>query len=196
MNSDSDQTDNSIYLELAAKLSALEKRVAQLESVSTTHSTPMVEDEDEAINFKFHASGDTQYESNIGEYGLAWLGNVVLFFGITFLVEFLQISGLKIVSSIFGFISVAGIFLLANYLQKSNPYMARIFNLNAYLLAFYVTMKLYFFTTDPIIASKGLGLILLLIVIGLVLFFSIRKKYQVLAGIAITLLTPKLIDLE
>jgi hypothetical protein len=187
MNSKSDRTGNSEYQELSDKLIALEKRVALLESVRKSPPIPSVDDEDEEISFKFRKSDDTQYESNIGEYGLAWLGNVVLFFGITFLVEYLRISGYNAISSVFGFTSVAGIFGLAFYFRESNPYMARIFNLNGYLLSFYVTLKLHFLTADPIIASKALGLILLLAVTGFLLFLSIRKNFTILTGLSIIL---------
>lgn len=187
MNSNSDQTDNSGYQELAEKLFALEQRVAKLESQKSASSVSTEEEEDE-INFKIKGSDDTQYESNIGEYGLAWLGNIVLFFGITFFVEYLSVSGFGVISPLFGFASVAGIFGLSYYLRTSNSYMSRIFNLNGYLLVFYVTLKLHFFAGQPIIGSKALGLLLLLIVTGIVISISVRRKYTVLAGLSIVFL--------
>lgn len=189
MNSKSDQTGNSGYQELASKLEALEKRIALLESAKKFRPVHSEDEEDEEINLGFRHSDDTQYESNIGEYGLAWLGNIVLFFGITFLVEYLRISGYNLGSSVFGFTSVAGIFGLAYYFRESNPYMARIFNLNGYLLLFYVTLKLHFLTTNPIIASKAFGLMLLLGVTGFLLFLSIRKKITLLTGLSMILLS-------
>lgn len=189
MSSKSDQIGNSGYQELSDRLIALEKRVTLLESAKRNEQVPAEEDENEEISFKIGQSGDTQYESNIGEYGLAWLGNVVLFFGITFLVEYLRISGYNVISSLFGFISVAGIFGFAYYFRISNPYMARIFNLNGYLLTFYVILKLHFLTADPIIANKAFGLILLLGATGFLLFLSIRKNFTVLTGLSMILLT-------
>lgn len=188
MDSKSDQTRNSGYQEFSDRLIALEKRVAQLESAKKSQTVLYEDDEDEEISFKIRQSDDTQYESNIGEYGLAWLGNVVLFFGITFLVEYLRISGYNVISSVFGFISVSGIFGFAYYFRDSNPYMARVFNLNGYLLTFYVTLKLHFLTADPIIASKTFGLILLLAVTGFLFFLSIRKKFTILTGLSMILL--------
>jgi len=189
MNSKSDQTGNSGYQELANKLEALEKRIALLESSKKSQPIHSEDEEDEEINLGFRHSDDTQYESNIGEYGLAWLGNIVLFFGITFFVEYLRISGYNVISSVLGFISVAGIFGLAYYFRESNQYMARIFNLNGYLLLYYVALKLHFLTADPIIASKAFGLILLLGVTGFLLFLSIRKKFTLLTGLSMILLS-------
>lgn len=188
MDSDSDQTKHANYQALAEKIAALEQRVAQLESAKKYNYELSEEDENEDISFNFNKSGDTHYESNFGEYGLAWLGNVVLFFGIIFLAEYLRISGFKVLSPVFGFASVAGIFGLAYYLRDSNSYMARIFNLNGYLLVFYVTLKLHFFNDNPILASKALGLILLLTGTGILMFLSIRKKYTILTGLSFILL--------
>jgi hypothetical protein len=190
MNSNSNQTINSDYQELTEKLRRLEQRVAQLESERRVNYVPFTreESEDEEPDIRSIESDEEKLESNIGEYGLAWLGNIVLFFGIIFLVEYLRISGLVVISSIFGFAAVAGIFGLALYFRDSNPYMATIFKLNVYLLVFYNTLKLHFFTSDPIVADKTLGVILLLIVIAVLLSLSIRNRYTILAGLSLILL--------
>lgn len=188
MDSNSNQTGDSGYQELAEKLSALEQRVAQLEAGRKPQYIPSEEEKDLELNFKIKGSDDIEYESNIGEYGLAWLGNIVLFFGIIFFVEYLRISGLNVISPLFGFAAVAGIFGLAYYLRDSNFYMARIFNLNGYLLVFYVTLKLHFFTANPLIASKSVGLLLVLVLTGILMYISIRQKYTVLAGLSLILI--------
>ncbi|HAH23103.1 MAG TPA: hypothetical protein DCL77_04955 [Prolixibacteraceae bacterium] len=189
MDSNSDQSGHSGYKELAERLFALEQRVAQLESAkNVSKAASKEEEEEEEISFKIQGSRETHYESNFGEYGLAWLGNVVLFFGITFLVEFLRISGFNILSSIFGFTAVAGIFGLAYYFRSSNPYMARIFNLNGYLLIFYVTLKLHFFTDHPLIDNKAVGLILLLTTTGSLMYLSVRKRYTLLTGLSLVMI--------
>jgi hypothetical protein len=190
MDSISDQKVNSDYQELAKKLNALEQRVAQLESAVKPNYSYSVKEgtEDERLSNENKAPDEGELESNIGEYGLAWLGNIVLFFGIIFLVEYLRISGFDLISPIFGFAAVAGIFSFAHYFRNSNTYMAKIFNLNGYLLLYYIALKLHFFTDNPIIAGKATGLILLLIVIGILMYLSIRKKYAVLAGLSLILL--------
>jgi hypothetical protein len=191
MNSNSHPTDNKGYQDLSDRLNALEIRLARLESERTLTSVSAddneIEGESSGLNFK--RPQQAHLESRIGEFGLAWLGNFVLFFGITFFVQYLQVSGFKLISSVFGFAAVAGIFSLAYYFRKSNSYMAKIFDLNGYLLIYYVTLKLHFYTPDPIIANKSIGLILLLIATGVILFLSIRKKYAVLAGLTLIFLS-------
>lgn len=191
MNSSPDQAGNLAYQQLSEKLLMLEQRVAKLESgKSQKYISSEEEDSDqEGFGLSLNIGGDGQLESKIGEYGLALLGNFVLFFGITFFVQYLQVSGYQIISSAFGFASVAGVFGFAYYFRKSNTYMAKIFNLNGYLLIFYVTLKLHFFTSNPIISSKPIGIILLLFVIGILLFLSIRKKYSLLVRLTVILVS-------
>jgi len=189
MNSNPDKSEFSGYKELSDKLRLLEERVTQLESDRNKiyASTEDDEIEQEGLNFNIKVPGDGQFESNFGQFGLAWLGNIVLFFGIIFLLQYFIVNGFKVISPIFGYASVAGIFFLAYYLRNSNLYMAKIFNLNGYLLAFIVTLKLHFFNPNPIISNANAGVILLLIVTGILLFISIRKNYAVLAGLGFIL---------
>lgn len=192
MISKPDHAGNSTLHELSEKLLALEQRVKKLELNAHTDyplSKMEVESESDGLSFKFYGKGNLQLESHFGEYGLAWLGNIVLFFGITFFVQYLQINSFKIISSFFGFASVIGIFFLAYYLQNSNFYMAKIFKLNAYILVYYVTLKLHFFNDNPIISNETVSLTLLIMVSAVFLFLSIRKKYASLAGLSIILLT-------
>ncbi len=190
MNTNSDKLGDSGYRKLAEKLSALEQRVFHLESDKKYYPPPAEEDqfEHEGISFNI-GSGNAQLESHIGKYGLIWLGNIVLFFGISYFVQYLQVSGFKMLSPVFSYVLVAALFVLAYYLRNSHPYMAKIFNLNGYLLVFYVTLKLHFFTAEPIISNKILGLTLLLIVTVVLMFLSVRKKYSVLAGLSLVLLS-------
>ncbi|NQU34496.1 MAG: hypothetical protein HQ521_14790 [Bacteroidetes bacterium] len=186
---DSKHSDNG-ERELIKRLEALEARVSRIEKYNHIESFPLTSIEksisDEHLN---NVSGESLLESRIGESGLAWLGNLVLFFGITFLVQYIEDTGNNWVSSIFGYISVAAIFGLAHYIKHTFPKMASIFNLNAYLLLFYVTLRLHFFTDDPIIESKIIGIVALSLVSVFQFFISVQKKSILLAGIAFLFLS-------
>ena len=127
----------------------------QLQSVDQTQKTIIQEDEDKGL------------ESQIGRFGLAWLGNIVLLFGITFLTEYLMNLGFRSFSILFGYITSGGIFLLANYSKKTNVHLSSVFRINAHVLLFYITVRLHFFSTSPLIPGKANSLaILLLLVVG------------------------------
>ena len=187
MNSDPEHPANSAYLELSEKLIALETRVALLESSRTSQSISFdnSEVENSLANLKLKGTGKLHLESKIGEYGLAWLGNIVLFFGIIFFMQYINGIGYRLIASVFGFVSATGVFILARYFRNNNSYMAKIFNLNAYVLLNLVVLKLHFFTSDPLISDKTVGLVLLLIVSGVMMFLSYRNKNAVLAGMTL-----------
>ncbi|MEZ5084672.1 MAG: hypothetical protein R2750_14715 [Bacteroidales bacterium] len=191
MNSTPDNHSNATYRELADKLLALEKRVSQLELERQRNYSVSgkVDKTDEMESVEFHVPDDAQLEFSFGEYGLAWLGNIVLFFGITFLVQYMQVNGYKFLSPVLGYMSVGGIFFLAHYLRSSNSYMAKIFKLNAYLLLFYVTLKLHYFSPNPILANGIVGLILLLAVTSVLMYLSISRKSTVIAGLSLILIS-------
>jgi hypothetical protein len=175
------------FEDLSEKIFYLEQRVARLEAERKSYyiPSPIEQKTDEEIRSRLETEVEEQIESSIGEYGLAWIGNIVLFFGIIFLIEYMRISGLKILSQSLGIAAGSGIFFLAQYFRKVNPNMAKIFNLNGYLLVFYVAIKMHFFTPDPLIANKGIGLILLLGVTGSLLYISIKRKYSLLAELSL-----------
>ncbi len=171
------------------RLNDIEKRLSRLEINSGMKQVSFEESEEPELieDFKKISDGNL-LETKIGESGLAWLGNIVLFFGIAFLVQYIQSSGYQLISSVFGYVSVAAIFILAHYLKKMYPTMASIFNLNGWLLLFYVTLILHFFSTNPVISDKAIGLILLTILVAVQLFISIKKNSILLIGTAIILL--------
>jgi hypothetical protein len=124
-------------------------------------------------------------ESMIGRFGLASLGNIVLFFGITFLVQYLMNSGQHLLSVLLGYASATGIFFLAKYLKKSNVSLAFMFKITGQILLFYITIRLHFFTSAPLIPQKSLSVALLFAVIGYQVYWAIRNKSQTLSVISV-----------
>jgi len=53
---------------------------------------------------------DKGLESRIGRYGLASMGNIVLFFGISFLAQYLMNKGQPLISAIIGYSAALGYF--------------------------------------------------------------------------------------
>ncbi|MBC8320579.1 MAG: hypothetical protein H8E34_07645 [Bacteroidetes bacterium] len=187
MDANHDELSNT---EIFDRLTALESRVAKLETIRQGLPTQTLDiDEPEFLDQFKNISVGSVLESKVGEYGLSWLGNIVLFFGIILIVEYIQSSGYQIASSVFGYISVAGIFILARFLKSIYPKIATTFSWNAYLLLFYVTLSLHFFTSTPLIGNKSLGLLLIALVAFTQLVISIRKKSPILVGIALVLLS-------
>lgn len=145
----------------------------QIHSVVSSVNSEIIDEEERGL------------ESRIGRYGLAWLGNIVLLFGITFLTEYMMGLGHQFFSILLGYSSAAAIFYIANYLRKTNVHLAFMFNMNGQILLFYITLRLHFFSAVPIISSKTISIILLLLLVAFQVFLSLRYKSQPFAVLSV-----------
>lgn len=124
-------------------------------------------------------------ESQIGRFGLAWLGNIVLLFGIAFLTQYLMSLGHRYMSVLLGYVAAGSIFFIAEYLKKNNTHLSFMFKMNAQILLFYITLRLHFFTVAPMLPGKSVSLILLLLIVAFQGFVSVRNKSQSFAVLAL-----------
>ncbi len=175
-------------LVLNERLTGVEESLSQLKGQNIySEKIDTVEPEaDFDLKFPFKRNGSVEFR--VGEYGMAWLGNIVLLFGITFLVQYLQNSGIRIFSILAGFISVAGIYTISHFTRTSYSYLSKLFTYNGHLLLYYMVLQLHFFQTEPIIDSKTVGLIALMVVVAILLYITVRKKSQTQAGIVLLML--------
>jgi len=171
------------------RLENLEIRLGKLESFIEKGTYQTFPEEDEPVMPKISVnlgdSGESLLESRIGEFGLAWLGNIVLFFGIIFLSQYMTNIHQPILAALIGYAAVGGILMVSRTLQNSYSYMSFLLSVFGQLLLFYVTLRLHFFTNDPVIPWKGTGVVLLLFVIGLQVYLSIRKTSEFYAAMAL-----------
>ena len=66
--------------------------------------------------------------------------------------------------------------------------MSNLFMYNGHLLLFIFTLQLHFITPDPLISNEFIGLILLLLVIGALIYLAYRNKSQILTGIVMIMI--------
>ncbi len=174
---------------LEGKVMDLESRVARLESELAFVRSGRVNAQDRGDETHTELPGigfsGASLESTFGEFGLAWLGNIVLLFGIIFFEQYLQRSGYLMIAALFGYISVAGLFMIGYFLRASHPNMASIFRLNTYILLFIVTMMLHFMVVKPLVTSAAIETALLLAVTVLIYIVAIRKRSQGLTALAV-----------
>ena len=175
--------------QLNNRISDMEKRLVQLEekaahpggkrlitySATTVSGTASISERPTGQNESF--------ESRIGEYGMAWLGNIVLLFGILFLTQLLQKSDRELFSLLFGFVSVAGIYLAGYYTKRSFPYMSQLFNYNGHILLYIISMQMHFFSGNQIIENAFIGHGIVLLIIMALIYLGFRNKSQILVVI-------------
>jgi hypothetical protein len=97
----------------AKRLNLMEVRLSRLESLlvqskeNSELSEEGINEEDPALISAGINEEDKGIEVKIGRFGLAWLGNIVLLFGITFLAQNLMNLGFHLLSALVGYISAA-----------------------------------------------------------------------------------------
>lgn len=126
-------------------------------------------------------------ESNIFEYGLAWFGSLVLLFGIAFLSNFARNYLSGPLASIVGYAAIAGVFLLAHYFRNSSTHLSFMLKMSAFLLLYYVTLRLFFFSGQPVIPIKYVVLLMMVGTIAVQGYFAVRINSELLSVIALLL---------
>jgi hypothetical protein len=184
------------------RLHDIELRLSRMESIlEISHEVSNRYEQIPRTDFPLTASENISddekgIESRIGRYGLSSLGNIVLFFGIAFLIQYLMNNGQSLVSAILGYSAALIIFLLAKYLKKSNVSLAFMFKINGQILLFYITMRLHFFSNSPLIQQSFVVLILLALIIGYQVYWAIRNESQSLSVISVLFAIVTAIDTD
>ena len=175
---------------IESRLKSLETRLARLESVlsipdreNTDYSEEQVQPVEVSLNSETTDEEEKGLESQIGQFGLAWLGNIVLLFGIIFLTQYLMIQGYRFPSVILGYLAALSIIFLSKYLKGTNLHLSFMFKMNAQVLLFYLTLRLHFFSATPILSNKTVTVILLLFLIVFQAYLSVRDKSQAFAAL-------------
>jgi len=203
--SQSEKTGNPGLEKIPEILGSLEQRIKRIEAhlgiehvmgaesiSSNLQSESLMPD---AVT-KSSQDGDSFIESKIVEYVLGWFGSIVLLFGITFLMTYMHNREYFLLPTLIGYASVAGIFTISYFLRHSFPHLVYMLNISGGLLLYYVTLRLHFFSPNPIISQKGIALFLLIMVIGAQIYFAVRRKSEFIAslGIILALVTALFID--
>jgi hypothetical protein len=180
-------SDSEKIGDLQQKIIDLESRVSRLEEVTTAEERMIAfrprrqpgqtEDHDSsAVHTRQEA-----IESRIGEYGMAWMGNIVLLFGFLFLTQYLQNINYTFISLAFGFLSVILVYLAAHFTRNTLHYMSMLFNYNGHLLLYIQVMRVCMFKESMIIQNPYLGHALVLVVLISLTYLAYRRNSQVLA---------------
>jgi hypothetical protein len=167
------------------RLSRLEANLSTNDNVNSYKSEELVQPTDLLLKTDEVLEEDKGLESRIGRFGLAWLGNIVLLFGIAFLTQYLMNLGYRFISVIPGYAAALLIFFLSEYLKKTNIHLSFMFKMNVQILLFYITVRLHFFSASPPLSNKTITVILLLFLVAYQIFQSIRTKSQAFAALSV-----------
>ena len=192
------QLENSDSLELKPireEIQQLKNRINLMEAIldirkwkgspSITAGSGLPDDD---FDLSFSSMTDNSIEFRVGEYGMAWLGNIVLLFGISFLVQYLQNSGYPIFSVLTGYLSVAGIYAGCYFTRTTYSYLSKLFAYTGHLLLFYMAVHLHFIQGEPLVKNEVVGLFLLIVTVAILFYIAFRRKSQLMAGMVILMI--------
>jgi len=178
-----------------ARISRLEQHLGLAPLDLSTFQSPAVET-DRVIAHDQSDQEGSELEASIGEFGLAWVGSIVFFLGVVFLITYTSSLGYKVISTTIGYFAAAGLFLAANLWKTRASHLSRILVSGSLLLLFYTTMRLHFFSPTPLVENSNIVLFLLLVVVALQLYLAVHRDSETLAtvGILLGMLAALLID--
>lgn len=186
-SSKSDTFSNEHIIE---KLNVLESRIKRIELklryVSPGASSENADDEEDQ-EIKLKKPEGSVIESNLVEYGLSWLSTIVFIFGIIFLMSYIRINGYPLLAALTGYVAASGLFIFTYLLRNSLSHISKFLNTCGLLLVYIITLRLHFFSPEPIINSTILALILLSISLGFIVWYAIMRKSELLAFLSILL---------
>ncbi len=166
---------------LEARLSRIEEHLnleplfAAEEQKAEPAAGPERGEEQESLEFK------------IGQYWFTKIGIIILSIGIGFLMLLPYQNLPPTFPSLMGYLLVGVILILAHALRKSYAYISRFLLGGGLVLLYFTTMRLHFFGPQPAIENLNLLLGLLLFVVALNLWISIRRNSVYLTAISLTL---------
>jgi hypothetical protein len=173
---------------LESRLERIEQRMHRLETYSGEISTASRQPEIRSSEINPSSTSlDMHYESRVVEYGFAWISGIVYLFGIIFLMAYVRNLGYNLIASVIGFGGTASLFVLSYYLRRSFPHLLSAGQITGLLLLYYVTLRMHFFTSEPLISQKGISLVLLILAIGVQLFFALRKRNEFMGTVSLLL---------
>ena len=188
---DSDKPDKLDHQQLTERLSALESRISRIEARLRLYSPREAlrgEDSEEEYEFRIRKPKGSVFESNLVEYGLSWLSTIVFILGIIFLMSYVRNNGYPVLASATGYLAVTAILVFTYLFRNSFSHITAFLNTSALLLLYIVTLRLHFFSPQPLIPAAGTGLLLLGLAWAAQTWYAIRKRSEFLGFISILLL--------
>lgn len=189
----SDQIPPDDLNRLHDTIESLQSRVEKLEAkMVVLESSPimryMVKDEEDEIADSDGEEIRKGLESTIGEHGFAWIGSIILIFFVVFLMVLFQKTSGSLAATISGLAATGGVYLLTLLLRRRFSGQVNRINTGIVILIYYISLRLHFFTDDPLIASLPLSLFILAVPIAIQFVYALRKKSQFLTGIGLVML--------
>ncbi len=169
-------------------LDKLESRLAKIESHLGLESEPVFfKKKQESQPVESAEAISERMEFHIGENWFAKVGIVILAIGIAFLLTFPFKDLPASIPVVIGYSLVAGLVVISHVWKDSFSLISRYLLGGSLLLLYFTTLRLYYFSSNPLLTDHRIELALLLIVVSINLYISLRRKSVYLCAVSLTL---------
>ena len=184
-------SENPNLDEIVKFLKKLEERISTIEArlQITLVEESFLEKEEVRISEETakNLNREDNLEYRIGQFWFAKVGIVVLVIGFAFLLTLPYENSPSFFPIVLGYFFSGGLIALSQYWQKNFPHISGFILGGGFVLSFFTTLRLYYFSSNPFIPNLTLEIILLLVVSGLTLFYSAKKGSVYLTAVSLTL---------
>lgn len=171
-------------LNLDERIRRIESRLQILPVEETHFVKEVIEESKKEIE---NSNREDNLEYRIGQFWFAKVGIVVLIIGFAFLLTLPYENSLSIFPIVLGYFFSGGLIALSQYWKKNFPHISGFILGGGFVLSYFTALRLYYFSSAPYITSLSLEIILLIIISGLTLFYSVKKRSVYLTAVCLTL---------
>jgi len=168
---------------LENRISNIENRLRIFSGEESTIETPGSENSNETLAKE---KNEDQLELRIGQFWLAKVGIVVLIIGFAFLLTLPYENFPLGIPSLIGFLLAGSLALLSRYWKNNFPYICSYLTGGAFVLLYFATLRLHFFSLTSIFGNIFFEIILLLIISAITLAYSIKKRSVYFSALSLT----------
>ena len=169
-------------------LDNLESRLAKIETrLGLESEKGFFKDKQESQPVESADAISERMEFQIGENWFAKVGIVILAIGIAFLLTFPFKDLPASIPIVIGYSLVAGLVVISHVWKDSFSLLSRYLLGGSLLLLYFTTLRLYYFSSNPLLTDHRIELALLLIAVSINLYISLRRKSVYLCAVSLTL---------
>lgn len=178
--------------DMIVRMDDLDKRLSRIEEVldyklgSNLRELNGTSTKGDSSEPKQRAGGEA-IESQFGEQLFAWISGVMVLFLVVFIMSFIHNQGKAGLAIIVGYGVTGGVLLFSHLMKNSFPKQVYLLKITSHLLLYYVTLRLHFFAENPLLENHALGLAILALPIGYLMYFAFKQKSEILTILGVTM---------
>ncbi|MGB8319016.1 MAG: hypothetical protein WCE54_12870 [Ignavibacteriaceae bacterium] len=184
-------SDNPSLEEIKKFLINLDERISRIESrlqiLPAEETYPVKKEIKELAKSIDTLDREDNLEYRIGQFWFAKVGIVVLIIGLAFLLTLPYENSPSVFPVVLGYFFSAVLIVLSKYFRKNFPHISGFILGGGFVLSYFSTLRLYYFNSTPYITNLNLEVILLIIISGLTLYYSVKKRSVYLTAVCLTL---------